>query len=184
MSLWGNLDAANNAPKQSAMTGYGGNTPQVTANAQVYYANTQVGAFIAGEAIGVFGIDASEQALLPAANLGKPQHAGWVVRKVGSGPVGSITANSGVYGTNAAVTFTGGGGGSAANAYAYFDGTTGALLRIQLNNGGSNYTSTPTATIAGANASLTVVMGGRAGRVLTETLVAMGSMRGDGDTLY
>jgi hypothetical protein len=53
-----------------------------------------------------------------------------------------------------------------------------------LNNGGTGYTSTPTATIAGANASLTVVMGGRAGRVLTETLVAMGSMHGDGDTLY
>jgi hypothetical protein len=183
MSLWGNLDAANNAPKQSAMTGYGGSTPQVTANAQVYYANTQVGAFIAGQAIGVFGIDAAEQALTPAANVGKPQHAGWVVRKVGSGPVASISANSGVYGTNAAVTFTGG-GGSAANAYAYFDGTTGALVRIQLNNGGTGYTSTPTASIAGSNASLTIVMGGRAGRVHTETLVAMGSMRGDGDSLY
>ena len=183
MSLWGNLDAANNAPKQSAMTGYGGNTPQVTANAQVYYANTQVGAFIAGEAIGVFGIDASEQALLPAANLGKPQHAGWVVRKVGTGPIASLSANSGVFGTNAAVTFTGG-GGSSANAYAYFDGTTGALVRIQLNNGGTGYGTTPTATIAGSNASITVVMGGRANRVHTETLVAMGSMRGDGDTLY
>ena len=29
MSLWGNLDAANNAPKQSAMTGYGGDTIRV-----------------------------------------------------------------------------------------------------------------------------------------------------------
>ena len=183
MSLWGNLDAANNAPKQSAMTGYGGNTPQVTANAQVYYANTQTNAFIAGEAIGVFGIDASEQALLPAANLGKPQHAGWVVRKVGTGPIASLSANSGVFGTNAAVTFTGG-GGSAANAYAYFDGTTGALVQIQLNNGGTGYRTTPTATIAGSNASITVVMGGRANRVHTETLVAMGSMRGDGDSLY
>ena len=36
MSLWGNLDAQNNAPKQTDTTGYGGNTPQVTGNGQVY----------------------------------------------------------------------------------------------------------------------------------------------------
>ena len=61
MSLWGNLDAANNAPKTSATTGYGGDTPQITSNSQVYYANTKIGAFIDKAAIGVFGVDASEQ---------------------------------------------------------------------------------------------------------------------------
>ena len=45
MSLWGNLDAANNAPKQGDTAGYGGNTPQVTANTQVYFGNTRNGAF-------------------------------------------------------------------------------------------------------------------------------------------
>ena len=33
MALWGSLDAANNAPKQTGMTGLG-DTPQVTANGQ------------------------------------------------------------------------------------------------------------------------------------------------------
>ncbi len=61
MSLWGNLDAANNAPKHGDTAGYGGNTPQVTANTQVYYSNTRNGAFITGSAIGVFGVDAQEQ---------------------------------------------------------------------------------------------------------------------------
>ena len=46
MSLWGNLDAQNNAPKQTDTTGYGGDTPQVTGNGQVYYANTAVGDYI------------------------------------------------------------------------------------------------------------------------------------------
>lgn len=184
MSLWGNLDAANNAPKQGDTTGYGGNTPQVTPNTQVYYANTQVGAFIQNAAIGVFGVDAAEQALTPTAGGGKPPHAGWVVRKVGTGPVVTITANTGVYGTNAYVTFTGGGtSNTAANAYAEFNGTTGALVKLTLNSGGS-YTSTPTATIAGANAAITVTMGGRANRVQTETIVAMGSMTGDNETVY
>jgi hypothetical protein len=62
MSLWGNLDAANNAPKSSAMAGYGGETPQVTANSQVYYANTQLGAFTDNQAVGIFGVSAAEQA--------------------------------------------------------------------------------------------------------------------------
>ena len=44
MALWGSLDAANNAPKQTGMTGLG-DTPQVTANGQVYYANTKISAF-------------------------------------------------------------------------------------------------------------------------------------------
>ena len=62
MSLWGNLDAANNAPVSSAMAGYGGATPQVTANSEVYYANTQLGSFTDNQAIGIFGVSAEEQA--------------------------------------------------------------------------------------------------------------------------
>ena len=61
MSLWGNLDAANNAPKHTNTAGYGGDTPQVTANGQVYYSNTAINAFIGDAAIGVFGVDTSEQ---------------------------------------------------------------------------------------------------------------------------
>ena len=54
MSLWGNLDAANNAPKQTVTTGYGGDTPQVTANGQVYYSNTAINAFIENEYLYIF----------------------------------------------------------------------------------------------------------------------------------
>jgi hypothetical protein len=59
MSLWGNLDASNNAPKQTDTTGYGGDTPQVTSNGQVYFANTAIGAYIDQAAIGVFGVTAA-----------------------------------------------------------------------------------------------------------------------------
>ena len=99
-------------------------------------------------------------------------------------PVVSIVANTGAYGTNAFVTFTNGGtSNTAANAYAEFNGTTGALVKITLNNGG-RYSITPTATIPGSNAALTLTMGGRANRVQTETLVAMGSITGDNETIY
>jgi len=86
MSLWGNLDAANNAPKQSAMAGYSAQTPQVTSNSQVYYANTQLGAFSDNQAIGIFGVSAAEQANSSTVeSTGVPTHAGWVIRKAGTG---------------------------------------------------------------------------------------------------
>jgi hypothetical protein len=187
MSLWGNLEAANNAPKSSAMAGYGGNTPQVTSNAQVYYANTRINAFVSDAAIGVFGVSASEQSNATSTIQGVPQHAGWVVRKVGTGPVVTITANSGAVAVNSFITFSqgngiAGSGNTAANAQISVN-TAGYITAITINSGGS-YANTPIATAATGNSSLTVTVGGRAGRVQTETIVAMGSMTGDGDTVF
>jgi hypothetical protein len=190
MSLWGNLDAANNAPKQGDTSGYGGTTPQVTSNTQVYYANTAAGSFIPGAAIGVFGVDTSEQINAGAAAntlVGVPQHAGWVIRKTGMGPITSITANSGAVATNSFITFSGGNGidgsgATAANARISVN-TAGYITSITINNPGL-YANTPIATPASGNASFTVTVGGRAVRVTTETIVEMGSMTGDGGNVY
>ena len=187
MSLWGNLDAANNAPKSSAMAGYGGNTPQVTANAQVYFANTKINAFMANSALGVFGVDTSEQNNALTASYGHPQHAGWVARKVGTGPVETITANTGAVGQNSYITFSkgdgnAGSGNTAANARIFVN-TAGYILNVTVLSGGS-YANTPIATANTGNASFTITMGGRANRVQAETLVAMGSIYGDNDTIF
>jgi len=187
MSLWGNLEAANNAPKSSAMPGYGGSTPQVTSNAQVYYANTRINAFVSDAAIGVFGVSASEQANATSTIQGVPQHAGWVVRKVGTGPVVTITANSGAVAVNSFITFSrgdgiSGSGNTAANARIFVN-TAGYIMNVTVISGGE-YANTPIATANTGNSALTVTVGGRAGRVQTETLVAMGSMTGDNDNIW
>ena len=188
MSLWGNLDAANNAPKHGDTAGYGGNTPQVTANTQVYYSNTQSGAFITGSAVGVFGVNAQEQINAEAsANtlLGVPQHAGWVIRKTGMGPITAITANAAAVGANSFITFSQGNGrdgsGSIAAVANIAVNSAGYITTVSLISGGL-YANTPIATANSGNASFTITMGGRANRVTTETIVAMGSMRGDGGT--
>ena len=186
MSLWGNLDAANNAPKQSDMTGYGGNTPQVTSNAQVYYSNTAINAFINNAAIGVFGVDTSEQGSATAAQ-GVPQHAGWVARKVGMGPITTITANAGAVGVNATMSLTGGNGigattGSTPATVVVRVNTANYIIGVDVVDGGL-YANTPVIN-AMSNAVFTITMGGRANRVQTETLVAMGSMYGDGGNVY
>ena len=188
MPLWGNLDASNNAPRIGDTAGYGGSTPQVTNNTRVYFANTQIGAFSAKQAIGVFGVDAAEQKIsATSTTTGHPQHAGWVIRRVGTGPVVTVTANAGSVGANSYITFTkgdgiDGSGNTAANAQISVN-TAGYITGITINSGGS-YANTPIATANSGNSSLTVTVGGRAGRVQTETIVAMGSMTGDGDTVY
>jgi hypothetical protein len=196
MSLWGNLEAANNAPKTGDTSGFGGSTPQVTSNTQVYYANTKLGSFITNAGIGVFGVSAAEQAnsSLDTAT-GKPTHAGWVIRKVGMGPILTITANSGAVGANGTLVVRANSGFSntgsngltsivQANVYVIVN-SAGYVQnsQIQIVNPGF-YANTPVLTPASGNAVFTITMGGRANRVETETIVAMGSMIGDGDNVF
>ena len=196
MALWGNLEAANNAPKTGDTSGYGGSTPQVTSNTQVYYANTKLGSFITNAGIGVFGISAAEQAnsSLDTAS-GEPTHAGWVIRKVGMGPILTITANSGAVGANSVLVVRANSGFSntgsngltsivQANVYVIVN-SAGYVQnsQIQIVNPGF-YANTPVLTPASGNAVYTITMGGRANRVETETIVAMGSMTGDGDSVF
>jgi hypothetical protein len=179
MSLNGSIDQANNAPKYAIAGGLG-----VTANGQVMFGNTTISAYVVNTAMGVFGVDSTEAGV--AGEGKKVAHAGWNLRKSGTGPVASIKiVNAGNdYKTGGWITFAGG-GGSGANASYTVNTTTNTVNSITLISGGSNYTGTPTANIANANgaitASIAVTMGGRAGRVHYETLVAMGSMTGDAE---
>jgi hypothetical protein len=194
MSLWGNLDAANNAPVSSAMAGYGGTTPQVTANAEVYYANTKLGSFSDNQAIGIFGVTAAEQAnSRTVESTGVPAHAGWVTRRVGMGPITSITANAGCVAVNSTITIVAnsGFGNTGSNGRSTIIpvvatiavNTAGYISTITIVNPGM-YANTPILRPNTGNAVFTVTMGGRANRVQTETLVAMGSMTGDTENVF
>lgn len=179
MALWGSIDQQNNAPK-SVVTG------GVSANAQALFGNVQMSAYQTGTAVGVFGVDKTE-AGIASGDGKKVAHAGWNLRKAGSGPIVSISANTGAYSPdgNVFLTFTGGGTGTTtANARIVTNGAK-LITGITLNDGGQ-YLTTPTATAVNANVSLTITMGGRANRVSYETLVAMGSMTGDAndDTIF
>jgi len=185
MTLWLNTDAAASAPKNNIAGGYG-----VAANGYTLFGNNQVSAYVTGMTVGDFGVDAAETAVARSTNE-KIAHAGWVLRKAHSGPVSSITLNTGNvgYNVNGYITFTAS-NGTGANASYTVNTTTNTITTITLVNGGSGYTVTPTATAANAtgvnSATFTIKMGGRANRVQTETLVAMGSMTGDAsdDVIY
>ena len=162
MALFGNIDASNNAPNFSGLTGYETST---------------TGESLANSApSSVFGIDVAEHA---AMTEGKVTHAGWVARTKGAGPIVSVTANTDAVGPAAsACTYTlvlsSGGTNNTSAQVSVTTAATGRISTISVSNAGL-YTGTPTTNTFG-NTVFTISMGGRNGRVMNETLVAMGSM--------
>lgn len=156
------------------------------------FSNATPGAFLPGVAVGVFGVSATEQANNKTNSNEHGAHAGWNLRRAGTGPIVSITANATLAGyvnsdvitvktpaadgTNATITFT--------------TNSTGGSLVFTISNPGSgfNLVTIPTSNISITNATggtatgnttttnLVVIAGGRAGRVHHETLIAMGSL--------
>lgn len=149
------------------------------ANANVIYANSNTAqAFSA--AVGVYGVDTQEATntqVTPAAT--KMAHAGWVQRTAGMGGVASISANSGAYGENTFVTFSGGGEGSTTANDSVAVDANGLIVAVTLNTPGL-YLTTPSASAVNSNAAFTITMGGRANRTQYETLVATGTITGNG----
>lgn len=173
MPLWRGTDQANNAPQHQIVTGN-------TANGQTMFNNTTPSAFVSGQATGVFAVDTTEAGL----NKGVA-HPGWVVVRQGSGPVASFTIVSGGTGYSNSDTFRVSGG--VVNAVANLQtNATGGIINVVFSNFGNGFTNTAslTRTIttgAGTGANVTVTLGGRAGRVHMETLVAMSSISGDSE---
>ena len=161
--------------------------------------NTTPGAFLTNLAVGIFGVSATEMANVASntSSLEHPAHAGWVARRAGTGPVISITANgtptaynnndvivvkSPQAGGNASITFT--------------TNSTGGGLTFTIANPGAGFLlrTIPTSNIFVTNSTggtaagnttttnFTVSVGGRAGRVHSEVLVAMGSISNDAST--
>jgi hypothetical protein len=186
MSLWGNLDASNNAPNFSGLTGYDTSTTgESIANSQPssVFGNTYISATRTGVEFGVFGVDTVEANSQLSTGDGRyVTHAGWVARTKGAGPIASVTSNTDAVGPAAsACTYTlilsGGGTNNTSAQVSVTTAATGKISTISVTNSGL-YTGTPTTNTFG-NTAFTITMGGRNGRVTQETLVAMGSIYGD-----
>ena len=173
MSGWGNTNVATAAPSFKIL-------PQQKANGQVLFGNTTVGAFIPNQVVGVVDVNAANT-LLTAYN---GVSAGWNLVKYGTGQIKSVTVTtpgSGYANATDYVTFTST-SNSSVNATANIVTTaSGNIANITnlVSPAGFTNTSTITTTITTVGGTLGVVapvLGGRAGRVSFETLVAIGSI--------
>lgn len=156
------------------------------------FSNATPGAFLPGQAVGVFGVSATEMSNNVTNGGERGAHAGWNLRRAGTGPIVSITANATLAGYNNAdiITVKSPATGGTNATITFTTNSTGGSLTFTIANPGSgfNLVSIPTSNIAITNATggtatgnttttnLVVRAGGRAGRVHHETLVAMGSL--------
>ncbi len=128
MAQWGNTDDAANSVLWATTAV---NLTPNTTNQTAMFGNTTVGAFVAGEAVGQFGLDATE--IRVSGNAAVQQY---IITNPGSG-----------YAANAAVSVantTGGANTLAANSTV----ATGRVTAVTANATISGYTSAPAVTIA------------------------------------
>lgn len=138
MAQWGNTDDAANSVLWA--TTYVNKTPNTT-NQSALFGNTTIGAFVAGEAVGQFGLDATE--IRVSGNAAVQQY---IITNPGSG-----------YAANAAVTVANSSGGSNTTV-ANSTQTLGRITAVTANVVIAGYTTlvAPAVTIA-APASINIV---------------------------
>lgn len=174
MSLWGNVDYPS------------GNQKPVFANTSNTTSNSTINGTTANVVYGiVYGVSATEAATTEGK---KTAHAGWVGQKVGTGPITSVSiTNGGTVNASGFIIVTDGAinaQGAGANIAYTVNTTTNTINSVTLVSGGAGYTNVAalTYTVTGANLAqptLAFTLGGRAGRIQYETIVAMGSISGD-----
>jgi hypothetical protein len=193
MSLWTNLDGVtgNGKPKYA-------NTTYRVSNSTINGSKANTAKYYGA----VYGVSATEAANTLVDGK-KVAHAGWVSQKIGTGPIASVTIVNGGQGYNSAgyIVVSGGGDGTVNLAYTIANSRNtlqsyssnsywNTIATVVIHSPGAGFNVAPTLTPNGPNsanfATFTVTLGGRAGRVNYETLVAMGSMTGDdtGDDKY
>ncbi len=169
MPLWGNVDLANNKPKFLGINTPGSNWARYS-NANVFSANAAA-----------------------VANVARGTHPGWVLKRPGTGGVIAINfsniGNPGTWTTdNVTATINSDGAGTGANVKVRVNTAAGQLANATVDNPGSGYQNVAAMSVtlsggggATGNGNCTIVLGGRAGRVQYETLVAMNSILASGN---
>lgn len=181
-----------------------GNTRPVYSYAP-YYAVPQGGTLVPGAAnnsynvANVVGVTANGMANTLGAFAGKggPAHAGWIAISVGRGFIRDMdrvlsSGNNIANGAYANVNYLTSNGANATIQVTAVtgNGVIGGLVSFAIRNGGDSINTANTQLVnvgftpnpgLGSNAYGTIFIGGRAGRVMSETLVAMGSLTGSID---
>lgn len=175
--LWGNKDypSGNQKPlfANTTLT-----TSKSTINDGVANTNKYYGA--------VAGVSAGEETRASASGQPPiPQHSGWVSLKVGTGSITGVKiTNGGNVTSNGFIVLTDNsalGKGANANISYTINSVTSLVTSVTVNKGGDHWSNAAAIgyAVTGTNTAqptLSFTLNGRAGRVTTETLVAMGTI--------
>lgn len=171
--LWGKSRNAANTPKFSGALVNGSNAAYTA-----LYTNTTPNAITPKQVVGTFGANTVDQANASVTNKGA--HAGWNLVRRGTGDIATITitAPGGGYANGDLVNL----GNGSVNAVAVITANaTGNVTALSLRTTGGGWVNASVVnssitTSGGTGLTFTVTVGGRAGRIMTETLVAAKSI--------
>lgn len=171
--LWGKSRNAANTPKFSRHLVNGVNIASTA-----LYANVTPNAFTPKQVVGTFGANTVDQANTQVTNKGA--HAGWNLVRRGTGDIAAvnITAAGGGYANGDSIQFGNGSVNAIALITANATGNVTAITVVQPGGGWVNTAVVNSAitTVGGTGLTFTVTLGGRAGRIMRETLVAAKSI--------
>jgi hypothetical protein len=188
MPLWGKLDAASGNQKPVFA-----NTTNAWSNSTIHGSKANTNKYYGN----MVGVSATEQNVATK----KGAHSGWVSQKIGTGPILSVTATGGAginangfiiltdgsylkQGANANLSFVTANTQNTQQSYSTNPAWNG-VGAITVVRGGEKWSNASAITGVVSNAAnssqptLTFTLGGRAGRISYETLVATGSITGD-----
>ena len=137
-------------PAHDPNSHFGNTSAGTRANVDVLmYGNDTPGAFISGQAVGVFGVTATQMSNnITNSEPDRPAHAGWVLRRAGTGPVigGTVTAPGNNFANGETITIS---NTSVTNATLVItSNATGNLVSVSVRSGGSGFPNTSMAAIA------------------------------------
>lgn len=111
------------------------------------FSNVTPGAFLSGQAVGVFGVSATEMANNTLNNsIDHGAHAGWNLRRAGTGPVVSFTVTGAGSGFANGETINVSNGGSNATGTITTNATSN-MVSVAVTSGGAGFTNTAMAVI-------------------------------------
>jgi len=208
MSLYGNVDNDANVPLFAVMQ-VGGNVASATERTKLFNNNT-INVYGTNRCEGMYGVSAAKVQV--RGNTASPNyspqaaavpHAGWVLRKLKTGGIKSISVNNAGQGINSngfltivQSNYVGGNTGGFDANIAYFIGNTqntmenystncymNGIVSLVIANAGWGYTNTARVLYFGSNtfgssSTFIVTMTEKCGVVQMETLVAAGSITG------
>ena len=123
-----------------------GNTAGSRANVDVQmFNNASPSAFLANVAVGVFGVSATEQANNKSNAKEHGAHAGWNLRRAGTGPVVSATGTGGLNIANGETVTVSNGSSNA--TLTLTSNATGNIATVAVTSGGGGWTNTAIAVI-------------------------------------
>jgi hypothetical protein len=190
MARWGNQDLVSNVASTIQLAT--ADKPRVIANGAALFHNTTPGAITNGMIVGLYGVTNTMVKAASANHATYLTGPGWTLVRQGTGGIANISVSVGGTGYNNTDVYTISGNSTVNATFHPVTNSTGGILSFTTNNAGFGFPNVAYTTgafsnstggaSAGSGATVTIKLGGRAGRINREVLTSVKTMTSSSNT--